>query len=730
MTFTTPCVATVLAFAMSIHVPSFGQQAKPTLTVNYERPLRNARYPELLYWYVTPTTLAPQQYLKDIKHISEDTRFDFPFLTEREGTTFSDSPATHDAIKAMTAAAHAAHLRLGMTIDLRAVDTHRTFDIRDDQTVISSAEAVLDSRGAATVTPFDAVRFPQPVKTELLRAIVFRKAGEGEYEPDSYHDVTAATQITARTKDTVSARVALGPQYSGYTLAVFSTTWYNALDLFSDAYQRWVHEALDQYKDVPLDGTSLDEFSYMRLPVKPTAPWRGHFGGDAFRARFETITGMSFEDTIVQTRYVSAGHSDLRVRAINVYWDFLRQGPLQVEQTFYAHSRELFGTGNFAGIHDTFHNHLTNDEAWATGLNWWAIPREFGQSDENLSFPMRMGLLVSHPGAVMYNQWYSFDLRSFLERALMDARFGGRQHYHAYNDTGRYGVNLASPDFAKAVNPVEDKIRLLNRFDPAPPALPLLVIFGTPALLNWYPDAANRNVFDLNDGLHIEEKVQEIWDAGYRCAVVPSDLIDKGSLKLDRDNRPTLNGHVFKAVVYLYPEYSKRSTLAFLQTYVSSGGSLMLEGSASRDFDGNPIQPEFARISRSARVTRYAADLIPQLGVEPYPLAKIGGTLEDGTVVLTDLASIQSGIAKPFTVKLANHTFAGSYIGLLALKVSANGALQKMACGGCTSLHRDGAEILHLQKPADTLIVSTGAESFQAIVAGESGNQLTLRQER
>ena len=267
---------------------------------------------------------------------------------------------------------------------------------------------------------------------------------------------------------------------------------------------------------------------------------------------------------------------------------------MRIEQEFYRYSRQIFGVNNFAGIHDTFHNHLTNDEVWATGINWWTIPRQYGMSDEDLSLPLRMGLLISHPGAIMYDQFYGFDLERFAAKAMNDARFNARLHYHGYNDTGRWGADLSSAAFLAKINPVERKIRLLNQFDPAAPKLPLLVVFGMPALLNWYPDEATRNEFDVNGSLHIEEKVRAIWDAGYRCAVVPSDLIDNGELKLDLSNHPVLNGHTFQAIVYLYPQYAKRTTLDFLDKFaISHGGALMLEGEATNDFEGAPVGRQF-----------------------------------------------------------------------------------------------------------------------------------------
>src|ERR1700678_1710756 len=74
--------------------------------IQYEDPIRNQHYPELLYWFVTPETLSPQRYTKDIEHISRDTAFDFPFLTARNGVNFFDDPAAHDAVAGLVREGH------------------------------------------------------------------------------------------------------------------------------------------------------------------------------------------------------------------------------------------------------------------------------------------------------------------------------------------------------------------------------------------------------------------------------------------------------------------------------------------------------------------------------------------------------------------------------------------------------------------------------------------------
>ncbi|MGH9343369.1 MAG: hypothetical protein ACRD19_06385 [Terriglobia bacterium] len=730
------------------------------VSVTYQQPIQDAHYPELVYWFITPKTFGPGQAARDIRHIAKDTPFTFPFLTERMGTLLLKSPkpdgfvppscpnwppwcssfpgnaGSHALVAEIVKDAHASGLKVGMTFDWLVVDTRRLIPLSEDQTVVSSAEATLDAQGRATLTAGSKMRFAPPEKSQLLRVYVFHKTADGEYDPATLEDVTAKATAVARVADPTTGlmdiSLDLGPAYAGETVFAMQQTWLNAMDLFSDAYMRWVHEVLDEYRDVPLDGTALDEFGYTRLLGEARqqggdtkTQWRGLFAGKAFQAHFEASTGMKLPETLFAMRYCPTGHPEVRIKAIDVYWDFLRTGPLRIENEFYNYSRKVFGDKVFAGIHDTIHNHLTNDEPWASGLNWWTIPRKYGMSDENLSLPLRMGLLVSHPGNIMYDQFYDGgQIQSFAVKALNDARFNARIHYHGYNDTraGFGRVDLSTKAFLDVINPVEGKIRLLNRFDPAAPNLPLLVIFGMPRLLNWYPEDASRNHYDVNGSLHIEEKVKALWNAGYRCAVVPSDLIDNGMLRLDAQDRPVMHGHTFSAIIYLYPEYAKRTTLAFLSAYVNHGGALMLEGSATRDFDGRPIVDLFAPIAAKARVHGFNIDEVGKLGIAKDPLRNVGGSLEDGSVILTDLPSLQNGTPINFAVTVNGHLFSGSYEGVFALKANKNGTVEKLACGHCGPLLRDGRKVFSLEKPSDVVVLNDGKGGYKAVVVGVTGS--------
>ena len=209
---------------------------------------------------------------------------------------------------------------------------------------------------------------------------------------------------------------------------------------------------------------------------------------------------------------------------------------------------------------------------------------------------------------------------------------------------------------------------------------------------------------------------------GYRCAVVPSDLIDNGMLRLDAKGRPSIHGHTFRAIIYLYPEYSKRPTLAFLNAYVQRGGSLMMEGAATRDFEGRPIADLFASIRSKARFNGFNVDDVEKLGVSKDPLRAIGGSLEDGSVILTDLPSLQKDQPESLDITLGGHRFTGSYEGVFAIKAAKNGSLEKLACGHCGLLLRDGRAILSLEKPSDLVVRDDGEGGYKVVVAGAAGS--------
>ena len=152
----------------------------------------------------------------------------------------------------------------------------------------------------------------------------------------------------------------------------------------------------------------------------------------------------------------------------------------------------------------------------------------------------------------------------------------------------------------------------------------------------------------------------------------------------------------------------------------------MLEGTATRDFDGGPIGSVFANIAARARVKQFSIEGIAQLGVAKSPLRDIGGELEDGSVILTDLSSLETNQPKNFSVEVNGHRFSGAYVGVFALKSDSNGRIEKLACGHCSALSRDGHVVLGLQNAADIVLRRSATGGYEAVVEGHEGSNAVM----
>ncbi|MDP4291582.1 MAG: hypothetical protein Q8908_10925, partial [Bacteroidota bacterium] len=448
------------------------------------------------------------------------------------------------------------------------------------------------------------------------------------------------------------------------------------------------------------DGVALDE--YTNLHISPSwelknEKWRERLYSLSMASEFQAKNGHPLDKTLFNMRYAPSGHPEVRIQAINQYMDIMRSGPMAIENTVYQKAKEVFGKNTFAGVHDTHHNALTGDEFWVTGLNWWSIPREYGQTDEHTPTPTQMGIAMANPMNAMYNMYYNKSIDNIVEKALGDLRWGIRTHYHAVNDVQGWGVSVDKLDALKKINPVENCARMMNRFNPALPEIKLLVIFGMEALSNWFPDDSARGPYDYNEKLGIEDKAFTLWKAGYLNALVPSDLIVSKKLVIGEDGKPVMNGHKFDAIVYLYPQYSRDPVIKFLETYVSKGGKLMVEGNASYDFYGKDISTRYEKIFRNA-IHGFSVKGISQLGVKQN-IIEGGCKNEDGSYTFTDLESLFRDKPATFKIDIDGDKYEGNYKGITLLKTNKKSGVTKLSSTGLQELRKNGIPLLSFEKP-------------------------------
>ena len=663
----------------------------------------NENHPEIGYWFISPSLLPNDNFLVHLDTIAQKCPYTLIFLTARDGANFYNYDLMHPVFQKIVSSAH----KKGLKVGLQLWGNYKDTSIAGSQRMIIENEILLDQSGNATyMVKAKYIRFPDRLlHSDLFKVYAFRKTSEGFYDPATLKDITGLCTASTPDKETVLVKIKGGNSVKGLTACVMTQQYCSQSSMWGDVEINGFAEAMKAYSDIPFDGFALDEYGNKYVAreaeLKPGEAFRGRWYSDAMASAFSASTGRALDKTLFDARYAPTGKPEIRISAINQYMDFMRKGALRVETAVNLKSKEIFGKNIFFnGIHNTYHNSLVNDEIWANGIGWWDAPREYGQTDERTPTPTQMGIAMAHSKNAMYNQFYDKDLEPVLVKAFNDLRWGIRTHYHALNDKRAQRFDLEFPEAIAGISRIENCARLLNKFNPSLPKIDLLIIFGTEALCNWYPNENDRGIYDINDKMRVEEKGVEIWNAGYLNAVVPSDLIVSKKLRIGKNGKPEMNGHSFEAVLFLNPQYAKGPVLQFLEEYQAKGGKLMIEGKADHDFEANNITKRFGAIYEKATVKGYSFEALSKLGISKN-LIPDGCKNEDGSYTFIDRNSLITDALARFNVTLDGDKYSGTYKGIAILAADKKHGISKLAVTGLKELQLNGETILSFNKPVD-----------------------------
>ncbi len=688
--------------------------------VKYVNAFDNANHPQVAYWFFTDKMMAEEKYKAKIDSLAKYSKYTLIFLTQRDGADFYDTKAMHPVFKKLVAYAH---LR-GLKIALQIWKDDRGTKIENTDRLIQEGEVKLDGSGAAKylVAAKGAREMNTLIKSELFKIYAFRKTEDGFYDPATLRDITPSAKATA-TKEEVSVLINAGNDLKGYTAYILTQHYYLSCNNFSKQAKDILLNAFKAYADIPFDGIGLDEYKGMKIARQKILETTN----DLFRERIYSLamvekmkvtTGNDLNRMLFDMRYAPQGKPEVRIKAINAYMSLLRTATLGVETAMYDLGKKMYGKNAFIGLHNTFHNNLDRDEVWQTGVSWWSIKRDYGHTDENTSTAIQMGVGMSYRENAVYNMYYDHSVDKIWTKAFYDLRFGVRTHYHAANDVNGWGVSIDAPEALDKINKVENAARLLNQFNPLFPRIKLLVVYGMEALFNWYPNVAQRGLYDINDKLDMDKKTLQLWANGYLSAAVPTDLIEDGRLQLNAAGKPVLNGYVFDAVIFLNPQYAKSATTKFFLDYINKGGKLLTEGEATKDYKGNNMQDIWKKITAKAVANSFTIPNVEKLQVAKNEL--IDGVMNtDGSYTFTNATSLDGGAAAKFSFHYKEDTYTGTYRGLAVIKLDASGHLQKLAATGFSSFEKNGKPVLALNKASDVFIkVRNGIT--EAIIADET----------
>lgn len=715
-------VYSIVVLFIFLQCASFSQD----IQVNYVSSFENINHPSVAYWFFAANMMPEDRYKGKIDSFARFSKYSLIFLTARDGVDFYDFKTMHPVFQKVVAYAHQKGLKIGLQIWKNDANTK----IENTDRLMQEGEVALDENGKAEYkTEAKHVRDMETlIKSELYKIYAFKKTADGFYDPSSLKEIsTSATAINS--KSNVTVQINGGSNFKGYTAYVLTQHYYNSCNNYAAQAKEIITNAFKAYSDIPFDGIGLDEYKGMKIARQKILEEKK----EVFRERVYALAmadtiksqfGLNMDSVLLHMRFAPAGKPTVRIKAINAYMSVLRAATLSIETAIYDLGKKMYGEDAFIGLHNTFHNNLDRDEVWQTGVTSWLIKRDYGHTDELTPTAMQLGVGINYPKNVLYNMYYNKSLEQIWTKALVDLRYGIRTHYHAANDVQGWGVSIDQPEALVKINKVENAARLLNRFNPSFPHNKLLVVYGMEAMYNWYPDTAQRGLYDLNDKLKMEVKTNLLWENGYQHAAIPTDLINNGRLKINKQGKPVLNGYVFDAILLLNPQFAKTATTKYFQEYIQKGGKLLLEGNATYDYNGNSIASIWHTIAAKAVDTSFSLPNMLKLG--DFKQSLVDGVInEDGSYTFTNVASLKNDSPATFAFTCKGVNYSGTYKGMAAIKLHVDGTLDKLAATGFTSFQKNGKVIVALNKEADIFLSFNGNKVLCTIAGDAKQVQLT-----
>ena len=645
--------------------------------------------PSVLYWFWSEDLLENDKYLSDVDSIAE-LPFNMVFLTAREGAYFYDFDKYAPAFAKLVDKAHSKGIQIG----LQLWTGHMNVTEERCKRMIGETSLMLDSNGegeGAVLTAhvrdatFGGSSVLACTKNELYHAWAFIPSGDGTYQRGSLKDITGMVKVTEALPERLSFRIDGDAGLSGHKVYVLAQQYYRWNDIYCGAVSDDFRKALEAYSSIPFDGMALDEFSEMHI----TPPWKLEKGdtvteryySPAMEAEWQKRYEDGFAEAMLAMRYCPDDSPETKIRSINRYMDLVRSGPVSVERTFVRDARRYFGKDIFIGFHSTFHNRLTGDEIWQTGGDWWTLPRFYGQTDEESIISVQMGIAQCSPARVMYNMYYHPSADTLFRKATEDLQYRIRTHWHAYNDRHGYGVSMENRDLRDGIARIEKAAELLDGLDPALPQMDVLAVCGMEALQNWFPDKADRTPYMLNGSVDPEDIVSRLWSMGFRISLISSDVIADG-LCSTSGGEFIVNGHKYKNVIWLYPQYCKADLAALMSSFEKQGGRLAVFGPREYDFDANRLDGDFG----------YGCNSVDEMALwleegEVYPWKKPYTVTEDGVYIQTFWPELPDGTDAEFSFDCGSEHYSGICQGMIALQP---GRHLRVAAIGLKELRRNG----------------------------------------
>ncbi len=531
-----------------------------------------------------------------------------------------------------------------------------------------------------------------PVASRLVRVYAYARGLEG-IDPTSVTDITADCAIAAQTEASLGVEVPAAATSLPFVCALAAFTHLTP-DVYAAHLLSFQRELLRAYADMGLAGACKDEWGFP--PSFDGLPKHDDFWySEAMAAAYRERTGRDLVRDFLLMHAGEQGRTAERLGAINHYMEMNRQRHVAIETDFYNAVKETLGSEALVATHPTWYPQLDRREIKKNGLDWWAAPRDYAQTDEVTPYCVRTALAKKWNNSVWYNMYYSGQKGDYERSLWSHALAGGRINYHPL-----YPIEATPPWTMDALYEGglmqgEARVRLLNLIAPAPLDCPIAVIFGHAAAMNW----AGGSYEDT--GL---EAANALWRLGHYADLIPSSEIASGALRME-DGQLVYGTQRYRAALLYRPDFEGASTAAWLETARPDATRLFSIGTWTRGFDGNPFDgnAHLERFTtRCPSVEEAVAQIIACLGKDGGPWTPASETLGwdqkstclptsgqvrlvDGTRVITAGTIDPAGDPIQTTLEVNGHAVRFDALGIAAVRLGPDGQVLALAAGGLKS---------------------------------------------
>ncbi|HNU51015.1 MAG TPA: hypothetical protein PKJ98_08990 [Verrucomicrobiota bacterium] len=585
---TIPAMLMLSLVVSGARLPAERPAAAPPALAN-AAPAARAPIPSLGCWFWSESEFQPGGYRPFLDLVGRHAPYELLTTSLRVPRREVTERAVHDQIR--EAAAYARRYGLGVVMDLDVRLAREAFrraypDELQEMLRLREVELSATHDVALTVTaevPGDHYTFGTtpyvPVAGRLVRVYALRRA-DGETDPLTIRDISKACAVAeaAANRMRVVIRKDAAPDATHAVVAVAFA--HLTPDVFAPHLIPFQRQILRQYADIPLAGACKDEWGFP--PCFDGCPAKNDFWFSRSHAKAyarRTAGRDLVRDCLLMWR-AEQGRDRERQAAINHYQQLAWQRNAALEADFYRTVKSMFGRSAVVATHPTWWPNPDVREFKKNGLDWWAAPRDWAQTDEVTPFPVRTALAKKWGSPVWFNMFYAPTVPEYETALWNHALGGGRLNIHPlYPTTNVLRLDNTAALLRGDLMRADARIRLLNWIVRAPLECPVAVIFGHAAAMNW----AGPHYDDVGLGL-----AHALWRRGYPADLIPADEIQSGALRVDRAGYVRYGAQRYAAAVVYHPEFEPRATAAFVARAARSRTALWQVGEWTRDFEARP----------------------------------------------------------------------------------------------------------------------------------------------